>query len=205
MSMNHVETLDSLPIVDRETPALKPYLEETLRSETKVAGFIYRAEHHVVQMPDGSEAERELVFHRGGSAVAVVDDEGYTWLVAQYRKALERFIWEIPAGKLDANEDPIVTATRELKEETGITAGKMTYLGPFAPTPGYNNEIIHLYYASDLTIEASQPDPGEYLRLIRLPLDAAIEAIQNNEIIDAKTCYALLYVWNLRKGMLHGQ
>lgn len=199
----HDITHNELPVLDKTDPSLQIYIEPSIDKHVITEGKIYRAELHNVRLPDGSQARRELVYHSGGAGIVAVDDEGYTWLVAQYRKALEDFVWEIPAGKLEESEDPRLTAERELKEETGLSAGKMQHIGNLIATPGYNSEIIHIYYASDLTVGSSKPDPGEYLMQVRLPLEAALRAVKQGRILDAKTCYGLLYVWNLRNGALN--
>lgn len=199
-NMDNNITYSELPELNFDRADLQEYREETLAADVLAAGKIFRAERHKVRVPGGGEAVRELVYHAGGAAVTAVDDEGYTWLVVQYRKALEEFLWEIPAGKLDPGEDPRATAVRELREETGLEAGSLESIGVITPTPGYCSEQIHLYYASDLTAGESKPDPGEHLMQIRLPLEKALQAVKDGRITDAKTCYSLLYVWNLRNG-----
>lgn len=199
-NMDGTITYTELPELNFSEAELREYREETVSSEVLASGKIFRAEHHRVRVPGGDEAVRELVYHDGGAAVTAVDEEGCTWLVLQYRKAVEAFLWEIPAGKLEPGEDPRLTAVRELREETGLQAETLESIGTIIPTPGYCSEEIHLYYATDLTPGESKPDPDEHLLLIRLPLEKALEAVMDGRITDAKTCYSLLYVWNLRNG-----
>ena len=103
-----------------------------------------------MELPDGNKAKRELIKHPGAVAIIPITKEGKLILVEQYRKALERTLIEIPAGKIEPGEAPEVTAVRELEEETGYGAKDFTYLQSFATSPGFADEVIHLYLARDL-------------------------------------------------------
>ena len=138
----------------------------------------------------GNMSWREVVLHPGASAVIPVTKEGNILFVRQYRYAVEHVLLEIPAGKLDAGEDPDVCAERELTEETGCIAGKMTKLGAIYTTPGFCNETIHIYLAEELTKGEQHLDDDEFLDVVRVPVSKAYEMIARGEIRDAKTLAA---------------
>ena len=169
-------------------------LRETfLSSEEIYAGKIIRAEKWRVRLPDGSEADREIVRHNGAAAIVPVDDAGNVTLVRQYRVALNKFTWEIPAGKLDSpTEDPFSAAKRELEEETGLQAEHWQLLNRVDTTPGFCTERIALYLATGLSQHPSHPDADEFLQLTRLPLDEAVALCMAGEINDSKTLIGLL-------------
>jgi 8-oxo-dGTP pyrophosphatase MutT (NUDIX family) len=141
---------------------------------------------------NGRIYDLDLVHHPGAAAVVPVDDQRRVCLVRQYRIGIEDFMWEIPAGKLDAAEPPATCAVRELKEETGIVADQWTSLGLFIPAPGIYTEIIYLYLARSLHIGKPAPDADEDLELQWLPLDEALHKVLKGEWNDGKTAVALL-------------
>jgi 8-oxo-dGTP pyrophosphatase MutT (NUDIX family) len=145
-----------------------------------------------VQYPNGRIYDLDLVHHPGAAAVVPIDEQGRVCLVRQYRIGIEDFMWEIPAGKLDAGEPPETCAVRELKEETGIVADQWTSLGLFIPAPGIYTERIYLYLARSLHIGTAAPDADEDLELQWLPLDAALAKVLRGEWNDGKTAVALL-------------
>lgn len=169
-------------------------LKETVVSgETLYNGRIITVEKWQVLLPDGREAEREIVLHKGAAAVVPVDARGYVTLVRQHRVAIGRFTLEIPAGKLDEeNEDPFDCARRELEEETGLIARKWQKMAHVVTTPGFCTERIALYLATELTQAAAHTDPDEFLHVVRLPLSEAASMVMRGEIEDAKTCLGLL-------------
>lgn len=168
------------------------YYEKELKREYKFKGSILNLRVDTVELPDGKTALREIVEHNGGVAVAPVDENGQIYLVRQYRRPIDRALLEIPAGKLDKGEDHRKGAERELKEETGLTAGKLIYLSATQPSPGYTSEIIHLYLALDLTRGEAEPDEGEFLNLETYNLTQAANMIKSGEITDGKTINAIL-------------
>jgi len=141
---------------------------------------------------NGRIYDLDLVHHPGAAAVVPIDDQGRVCLVRQYRIGIEDFMWEIPAGKLDAGEPPATCALRELKEETGIIADQWTSLGLFIPAPGIYTERIHLYLARSLHVGKPAPDADEDLELQWLPLEAALHKVLSGEWNDGKTAVALL-------------
>ena len=113
-------------------------------------------------------------------------------LVRQYRYAFSRVLTEIPAGKREPGEEPFVTAQRELREEIGATAGKWTELGALIASPGCYGEVLYLYMAQELTFGETHPDEDEFLDVVRMPFDRAVELCMTGELTDAKTVIALL-------------
>ena len=167
--------------------------EIPVSSESIYEGKILHVERWQVTCPNGREATREIVVHKGAAAVVPVYEDGTTLLVRQHRVAVDRVTLEIPAGKLDSiGEDPYDCAVRELKEETGLTAGRMTPLTSLLTTPGFCTEKIGIYLAQDLSQGDTHPDEDEFLGLVRIPLEEAIAMVMRGEIRDSKTICGLL-------------
>ena len=146
-----------------------------------------------MSLPNGKTAPREIVRHNGAAAIVPVDDRGYVTLVRQHRIAVNKFTWEIPAGKLDSpTEDPFHAARRELEEETGLQAEHWQLLNRIDTTPGFCNERIAIYLATGLSQHPSHPDADEFLQLTRIPLDDAVAQCMNGSINDSKTLVGLL-------------
>lgn len=166
--------------------------EKTVSSEVKFEGRIIKVSVDQVRMPDGSLATRELVGHPGGVGVVALNEKQEIVLVKQYRKAMESVTLEIPAGKLDPGEEHRVCGMRELEEETGLRAGNFAYLGCIYPSPGFTDEVTHLYLATDLKSGTMHPDEDEYLDITWMPITDVAEKIMKNEIPDAKTVAGVL-------------
>ena len=161
--------------------------------ETIYDGKIIRVEKWRVSLPDGREAAREVVIHKGAAAIVPVDAQGMVTLVRQHRVALDTFTWEIPAGKLDSvSEDPLDCAKRELEEETGRRAANWRRLSHVITTPGFCTEQISIYLATELSQHEAHADQDEFLRLQKMPLDEAVNRVMAGEFRDAKTCLGLL-------------
>lgn len=140
---------------------------------------------------NGREYDLDFVRHPGAAAVVAVDGAGQVCVVRQYRHGITDFLWEIPAGKLDMGEPPQLCASRELAEETGVTAGRWTSLGQYLPAPGIFTEVIHLYLARELTVGPPTPDADEELELQWLPLADAMDKVLQGEWNDGKTALGL--------------
>jgi len=166
--------------------------ETVLASERMYEGRILNLRVDQIRTPSGVEALREIV--ENGSAVAMValDDQQRVVLVKQYRHAVRSLVVEVPAGKLDGDEDPLEGAQRELREETGYRAGRFERLGSFYPAPAWSTEFVYLYLATDLIPGPTHWDADEAIELLQVPLSEAIEMIQAGAIIDGKTIAALL-------------
>ena len=161
--------------------------------ETIYDGKIIRVEKWRVSLPDGREAAREVVIHKGAAAIVPVDAQGMVTLVRQHRVALDTFTWEIPAGKLGSvSEDPLDCAKRELEEETGLRAANWRRLSHVITTPGFCTEQISIYLATELSQHEAHADQDEFLRLQKMPLDEAVNRVMAGEFRDAKTCLGLL-------------
>lgn len=167
--------------------------EKTLEENTLYSGRILDLVKDKVLLPDGKESFREIVKHSGGSAILCEKDDKIL-MVRQFRYAYKETVWEIPAGKVNAGEDPMKTAFRELEEEGGIKADKMELLFSVYPSPGYTSEIIRIYRATGLKESATHLDEDEFLSAVWVEKSRLKEMIQSGEIKDAKTLIALLYV-----------
>jgi ADP-ribose pyrophosphatase len=154
-------------------------------------GRVIKVSTERLRYSNGREYDIDYVRHPGAAAVVAVDGANRVCLVRQYRHGIQDFLWEIPAGKLDAGEPPEVCAVRELQEETGVSARRWTPLGLYIPAPGIFTEIIHLYLARDLNVGAASPDADEELELKWLPIGQAIEHVLRGEWNDGKTAMAL--------------
>jgi ADP-ribose pyrophosphatase len=168
------------------------FREETTGMDQKFNGRIFRVEVHDVRLPDGRMAKREIVRHAGGACVVALDEHLNVYLVRQFRKPYETELLELPAGKLEPGEDPLVCATRELLEETGMTARSMEWLATVYPSPGYCSEILTIYLACDLTCGQSNLEEGEFLSVHPYPFNEALAMVDRGEILDAKTQVGLL-------------
>ena len=167
--------------------------ERFLSSEEIYPGKIIRVEKWQVSLPNGATALREIVRHNGAAAIVHVDEEGNVTLVRQHRVAIDRFTWEIPAGKLDSpTEDPFHAAKRELEEETGLQAENWQLLNRIDTTPGFCTERIAIYLATGLSQHPAHPDADEFLRLTKMPLSEAVDRCMAGEFRDSKTVIGLL-------------
>ncbi|WP_122645770.1 NUDIX hydrolase [Enterococcus mediterraneensis] len=181
--------------------SFEDFEEKTIRRKEIFHGKIIDVALDDVRLPDGGTAQRELVFHPGGvGIIAIIDNK--MLFVRQFRKPLERVLLEIPAGKIDPGEGrhPEETGRRELEEETGYRPGKMTHVASMYLSPGFANELLHLYHAEELEkVENPLPqDEDEVLELYRLSLAEAKQAIADQTICDAKTIFAIQY-WELEQ------
>ncbi len=165
--------------------------EKTLASREVYRGRIIRVREDTVLLPNGKEGRREVVEHPGGVGILALDGDDVL-LVRQYRYAFSRVLTEIPAGKREPGEEPFVTARRELKEEIGAEAEKWTELGALIASPGCYGETLYLYLAQELTFGATHPDEDEFLDVLRMSFDQAVEQCMRGELTDAKTVAALL-------------
>lgn len=166
--------------------------EKTLDSKEIYRGRIIRVKKDRVMLPNGHDGVREVVEHPGGVAILAVDGTGRIALVRQYRYAMGEHLWEIPAGKREAGEEPFATAQRELREEIGATAEKWTDLGQIIASPGCYDERLFLYMAEELTFSEQKLDEDEFLEACFVPFEEAVERCLRGELRDAKTVVALL-------------
>ena len=173
------------------------FFEKTKKSERLFCGKLIDVSRHVVELPDGSESWREVVEHPGGVCIAAVDDDRNIYLVEQYRYPMQEVTLELPAGKLEPDEDPRLAAERELSEETGISASEIKNAGVLYPSPGYCGERLYLFIATGLTQGEQHLDEGELVRCHKMPLRDAVALVLNNEIKDAKSVALIVMADNL--------
>ncbi|MBQ8343063.1 MAG: NUDIX hydrolase [Clostridia bacterium] len=166
------------------------YIEKTLKKNYVFRGKILTVRCDDALLPDGKPCTREIIEHSGGACVLYVEDDKIL-LVRQYRYPYGESIYEIPAGKLDKGEEPIVAAARELEEEAGIKAEKFELLYIDYPSPGYTDEKIYIYRAYDGQKTKAHLDDGEFLDVEYIPAARVWEMLKNGEIRDGKTIIAL--------------
>lgn len=170
--------------------------EKTLSTEQIFTGKVISLQVDEVELPNGKTSKREIIKHPGAVAIIALTDDKKVVMVEQYRKALERTLVEIPAGKLEKGERPEVCAIRELEEETGYECEKIDWLTSFYTSPGFADELVHLYVATGLNkkVNAAELDEDEFVNLIEVTLEEALDLMKNQKIYDAKTAYAIQYL-----------
>lgn len=161
--------------------------EKTMKSDKLYEGKLLNLRIDTIELPDKKYSKREIIEHPGGVAILPITKDNCVILVKQYRKAVEKFLLELPAGKLELNEEPGETAIRELKEETGIISNNLEYLLEFYTSPGFTNEKIYLFLAKDLVQGEVEPDEGEFIKTVKLDIDELIKMVDRGEILDSKT------------------
>jgi ADP-ribose pyrophosphatase len=147
---------------------------------------------HRVMLPNGHEATLEIIRHPGAAAVVPFLPGGDVLMVRQYRHATGGYLLEVPAGKLDPGESPETCAMRETEEEVGHRPGRLERLGSIHTTPGFTDEVIHLFSGHDLTPTRTSHERDEVLSVVRMPFAEALQAVERGEITDAKSVSALL-------------
>ena len=174
-------------------------IEKTLAQHVVFEGRIITVRNDEALLPNGKTARREVVAHPGGVCVAALTEKEELLFVRQFRYPYGKIVTELPAGKLERGEDPLKAGIRELKEETGASAEKVVSLGMLYPSPGYCGEIIHLYLATGLRFGELSPDDDEFLDVLRIPLDKAVQMVMAGELPDSKTQTAVLKVMLLKQ------
>lgn len=175
---------------------MNKFQEKTLSSEPIYNGKVISVKIDDVLLPNGKTSKREIVNHPGAVAIIAITDDKKIVLVEQFRKPLERSIIEIPAGKLEEGEEPLTTAKRELEEETGYAAKEFDYIVSFATSPGFADEVIHVYVAKQLyKVENKlQQDEDEFVSLLEVSIEEAEKLIEDKKIYDAKTIFAIQWL-----------
>ncbi len=164
----------------------------TKKHKTLYQGKIINLDVEQVELPNGVQTEMEIVRHPGGAAVVAIDDKQCTCLLKQYRYACDTWVWELPAGKRDHNEEPLLTAKRELQEEAGRQATQWHSLGDMISSPGVFTEVVHCFLATDLSTCDTRHETEELIEIHWLPFEEAVEMAIDNRINDAKSVIALL-------------
>jgi len=170
--------------------------ERTVSSQTIFEGKIVKVTLDQAELPNGTIAAREVVYHPGGVAVLALDEDNTVSLVRQFRYPIQRELLELPAGKLDhgPEEDRLLGAQRELSEETGLEASEWTYLGYMLASPGFCDEALHMYLARGLKRTGQHLDEDEFLNVETMPFETLVEQVMDGTITDAKTVATTLKV-----------
>lgn len=176
------------------------FKEKTISSEMIYKGHILNLRKDTVTVINGTSV-REVIEHNGGAVLAALTDDGKMIMVEQFRKPLERVVLEVPAGKIDPGEQPLETAKRELKEETGYTADNVEYLTRIYPSVGYSEEALYVYLCTGLTSGETDFDDNEALNIKAFDIDELVDMVMSGKIQDAKSAVAILMVKRLQEGV----
>ena len=168
------------------------FCEKTLKTQNIFNGIIFDVRKDDIELSTGQNSIREVVSHPGGVVIVALKDENTILLVKQFRYPIQKVLLELPAGKLERGEDPFLAAQRELEEETGFVAKNWKSLGIAYTSPGFCDEILHFYLATDLEFVKQNPDEGEIIEYFEYNLDKVLEMVKSGEINDAKTICALM-------------
>ena len=179
--------------------------EERLDTHDLHCGIFLNMKRDTVRLPDGSQAVREYLTHPGAVAIVAILDDGRILLERQYRYPVARVCMEIPAGKLDLGEDPLVCAQRELQEETGYTAAKWSYIRRIHPVISYSTEFIDIYLAEGLTKGQRQLDDEEFLDVFAASLDELLAWVEEGVITDVKTTISAYWLDRYQRGLVQPQ
>ena len=166
--------------------------EKKIDGETLYKGIIVDVSMDHAELINGDIVRREVVHHPGGVTIIPVEEDGTVWCVRQFRYPMQREMLEVPAGKLEYGEKPLPAAERERSEETGLTAGRMVYLGECCTSPGFSTEVLHIYLALELRRGEAHPDEDEFLNVEKHSLETLTDMVMAGEIDDAKTIIAVL-------------
>ena len=187
-----------------DLPAEDDHLrEEKISGEDVYGGIFLKMKRDKVSLPDGQEAVREYLTHPGAVAIVALLDDGRVLLERQYRYPIAKTCIEIPAGKLDPNEDHLLCAQRELEEETGYSAKKWSYIRRIHPVISYSTEFIDIYLAEGLVSGKSHLDEEEFLDVFAAPLEQLIAWVEEGEITDVKTTISAYWLDRYRRGLVH--
>ena len=168
------------------------------KSKLVFKGRVFDLQVDEIEYDSGNKGIREVAVHNGGAVVVAVKDDGKIIMVKQFRYPFQDFLLELPAGKLEKNEDPELCATRELTEETGYTSKQVTKLGKIYTTPGFCTEVLHIYLAEKLLPGNYNREEGEYgMEVFEFSLEELDEKIKNGEIVDSKSISGL-HMYKLR-------
>ena len=179
--------------------------EERLDTQDLYSGIFLNMKRDTVRLPDGSQAVREYLTHPGAVAIVAILDDGRILLERQYRYPVARVCMEIPAGKLDLGEDPLVCAQRELQEETGYTAAKWSYIRRIHPVISYSTEFIDIYLAEGLIKGQRQLDDEEFLDVFAASLDELLAWVEEGAITDVKTTISAYWLDRYQRGLVQPQ
>lgn len=166
--------------------------EKKLNSRQIFDGVVVKLFVDDVELPDGKKSIREIVRHPGAVCVIPIDEDENVIMIKQFRYPFSEVLLEVPAGKLEPNEDPLEAVKRELEEESGVNAESVEYIGTMYTTVAILDEKIHMYLATGLTYKNAHPDDGEFLEVVKIPLKTLVEMAMDGKIPDSKTQIAIL-------------
>lgn len=164
---------------------------ELLKSEILMKGRAFAIRRDYLKIPGGRETKLDIIEHGGSAVIIPIDENGNVLLVRQYRHAAGKDLLELPAGTLDEDEDPLVCAAREIREETGMAAASLEKLGEFYLAPGYSDEYMVVYLATGLSESPLDADEDEFLSVEAVPIVETFRMAERGEIPDAKSLAAL--------------
>lgn len=179
--------------------------EKTLSTKDVYSGSFLKVKQDEVQGPDGKVYLREYIQHPGAALIIPLLDNNKVVMIRQYRHAVKKEFLEFPAGKRDAGEDLLITAQRELLEETGYTAKDWNFLTTIHPVIGYSDEHIDIYLAKDLTFSSVKLDAGEFLETVEVEIPKLLELIQGGHLSDVKTQIAAFWLDKIMRGSWNEQ
>lgn len=165
---------------------------ELIKSETLLQGRAFKVKRDYLKTPNGDETKLEIIEHGGSVVLVPIDNERNLLLVRQYRHAAQQDLLELPAGTRDKDEPFEECAAREIREETGMEAGKLQKVGDFYLAPGYSTEFMAVFLATELRHNPLQADFDEFLQVEKIPVKKAVEVFQSGEVLDAKSLAAWL-------------
>lgn len=166
--------------------------EKKLTSKQIFDGRVVKLFVDDVELPDGKRAIREIVRHPGAVCVIPIDNDENVIMIKQFRYPFSEVLLEVPAGKLEPNENPLEAVVRELEEESGVVADNVEYMGTIYTTVAILDEKIHMYLATGLTYKDAHPDDGEFLEVEKIPLKSLVNMVMEGKIPDSKTQIAIL-------------
>lgn len=166
---------------------------EVLRTETVYQGPVFNVRQDFLRLPNGNSARMDIVEHRNSVTILPLDQTGMIWFIRQYRRPIDRFLLELPAGVAEEGEDPLVNAQRELREEIGMAAGSLEELGSFFLAPGYSSEFMHIFLARELYPSPLPADADEMIEIEKIPAREALAMAGNGKIQDSKSLIALFW------------
>ncbi len=170
------------------------YEEKTVKSEKIYDGRVISLRVDTVELPNKKYSRREVVEHGSSVVILPISDEGTVFLVEQFRKPVEKMMLELPAGLVEANEDPKEAAERELTEEIQKKAGKMDFIYDFYTSPGFTNEKISLYLARDLEDVEGKSDDDEFLNIVEISIEEFLSMFRNFQLEDSKTVLGAMFL-----------
>jgi ADP-ribose pyrophosphatase len=163
------------------------FTEKRISGKTQFSGRVFSVKLDTVELHTGKRVEREVVEHSGGVVILPMTANGKVIMVRQFRYPFSKTLLELPAGKIEPGEHHRAAARRELSEETGYAARRLLYMGEIYPSPGFCNEVLHMYAALGLRRGQARPDEDEYLRVVPVPIGKLTQMVASNVIRDAKT------------------